>query len=121
MGIYTVEKIPKQSPILPTADAPSIIVTAEADTLNWAHHDYSWKGEGQGEFEADNVFESVMTFGALSNYHAYLYNVKPKHEIYDDTITPQKSPGIGAYSYHAGYKFFANQDIPAGEEIFVGT
>jgi len=128
MGIFTVKKIPKLSPIMTTADAPSIIVTdAEkhyGDVPNWAHHGYFWnphkmKDAAISEFEADIISEIVMTFGALSNYHPYIYNVYPDNAIYDDTITSKHSPGLGAYSYHAGHIFFANRDILAGEEIFV--
>jgi hypothetical protein len=76
---------------------------------------------GQAEYEAESVYESVVTFGSLCNLHTYFYNIQPYANGYDDTITPRASgsPGIGAYSYYSGYVFKATRDIEAGEEIFV--
>jgi hypothetical protein len=80
----------------------------------------SREGSGAAGFEAESVNESVMTFGSLCNFHTYFYNIQPYANGYDDSITPRASgsPGIGAYSYHSGYRFRATRDIEAGEEIF---
>mmetsp|Transcript_9120 Transcript_9120/g.10562 ORF Transcript_9120/g.10562 Transcript_9120/m.10562 type:complete len:653 (-) Transcript_9120:97-2055(-) len=124
-GIYSAVDIPNGEPLTyPTGDAPAIVVhDAElhyGKGRNWNLVDYFWTGEGSGEFEADTVEESVVTFGNLCNYHTYLYNVRPTHSVYDDTITPRssKSPGIGAYSYYYTDRFHATKDIKAGDEIF---
>jgi hypothetical protein len=50
------------------------------------------------DYEVDGkVEESVTTFGALANYHPYLFNLFPTVEEVDDTITSRASgsPGIG--------------------------
>jgi hypothetical protein len=131
-GIYTTKAIPPDTPLTQIADAPSIILTdVELHNKNsqgegtdteiiWNHDNYFWDGTGQGEFEAKVVEESVMTFGAVCNYHTYLKNVKPSSCEYDDGITSRasKSPGMGAYSYQMGYLFSSTRGIEAGEEIF---
>lgn len=59
------------------------------------------------------TFESI-------DYHTYLANVLPQNAKYDDTIGGGRfhNPGAGAFSYHSGHDFLAEQDINAGQEIF---
>ena len=65
--------------------------------------------------------------GALSNYHPFLYNVKPKEAGYDDSMgqtlrrNSADSPQLGAFSYYRGQVFVAIKDIAAGTEIFAGN
>jgi hypothetical protein len=62
------------------------------------HKNYVWDGTGMADFEDDGkVEESVTGFGALPNYHPYLFNIYPTVEEVDDTITSRASgsPGIG--------------------------
>lgn len=122
-GIYTVESIRKHDFLTEVPDAPSVIVTDESwnspgSVSRSNFNDYYWDGSGQGEYEADDVNESVVTFGSLCNFHTYLHNIKPYAIGYDDSITTRSSPGIGAFSYHPGFHFRAGRDIDEGEEIF---
>jgi hypothetical protein len=110
-GIYTVKSIEKGQFIQPSSDAPSIVITdVDKHNLghdpNWNHVNYVWAGEGWADFESNAVWESVPTFGALSNFHTYLYNIKPIAAPYNDAMTPRssESPGMGAYSYYGGKK-----------------
>jgi len=82
------------------------------------HFDYVWSGYGQTQFECDEVSESVVTLGALINYHTTLMNVEPVNTGYDDTLVHSSSPGAGAFSYYSGHKFEATANIKAGSEIF---
>ena len=124
-GIYTVQPIEKGQFMLPEPDSFSIVITDvdrhnKGNDPNWNHINYVWAGEGFSEYESQSTWESVTSFGAMSNFHTYLYNIKPTAAPYDDSITPRSgaSPGIGAYSYYGGYRFKAVKDIDAGDEIF---
>lgn len=76
LGLYTTRHIASGQPILSydTPDAPSILVTNSLEhnggvEVTWSHVDYFWSASGLNEFESNHVEESVMTMGALSNYH----------------------------------------------------
>lgn len=77
-----------------------------------------WSGSGQAEYECDQVSESVVTLGALINFHTTLMNVQPVNTGYDDSLVHSSSPGAGAFSYYSGHIFEATADIKAGSEIF---
>lgn len=106
------------------SDAPSVMVfdgdTHYPEDRLWSMENYFWSGEGSGQFECLSVEEYVVTFGTSCNFHTYLKSILPEEAEYYDTLTPRAegSPGIGAYSYHGGAKFYASRDINAGEEIF---
>jgi hypothetical protein len=83
LGLYTTRHIKSGDAILSYEgpDAPSILVTNSAQhnggtEVTWSHVDYYWSASGVNEFESDHVEESVMTMGALANYHTYLKNIK---------------------------------------------
>ena len=124
-GVYTTKAIKEKTPLLKTPDGPSIMIT-DGDThynngeRNWSLENYFWGGEGDAEFEADDVEMFEGTLVTSSNYHTFLKNIRPNDSEYDDTITPRSSgsPGIGAYSYYQGQSFHTSRDIEAGEEIF---
>mmetsp|Transcript_28070 Transcript_28070/g.32733 ORF Transcript_28070/g.32733 Transcript_28070/m.32733 type:complete len:660 (+) Transcript_28070:84-2063(+) len=122
-GLYTTNPIPKGQYVLPYADAPSIPVCDRNfndltnDLLN--HVSYFWSGDGMAEFLCDFIEESVVTFGAISNYHTVLHNVDAVSNGYDDTLVDRnEDPTAGSFSYLNGHSFKATQDIPAGGEIF---
>lgn len=121
-GVFTTRDIQKGDFIFPYPDAPSIpMCDTERNGLEehvTNHFEYVWSGSGQAEFECDQVCESVVTLGALINYHTTLKNVEPVNTGYDDTLVHSSSPGAGAFSYYSGHKFEATADIKAGSEIF---
>lgn len=122
-GIYTMNDIAKGEKIIPYSEAPSINLCDEysngMDEIDWNHVDYLWSGKGLAEYECKEASESVMTFGALSNFHTYLTNVNPLHEPYDDTAADRfKDPSAGSFSYLNGHAFEATRAIKAGSEIF---
>ena len=104
------------------SDSPTIVVTDiklhNGAEIKWLHADYFWAGDG---YSADTTVESVLGFGALANYHPYLYSALPKIERYGDDLIPRGSgsPGIGASSLHDGWQFQSDREISAGEEVFV--
>jgi hypothetical protein len=81
-GIFTVRDIAKGEKILPYADAPSIPLCDEyvngMEETDWNHVDYLWSGKGLAEYECESVSESVVTFGALCNFHTVspMYRLK---------------------------------------------
>jgi len=125
-GVFTTKAIPARSPVQPYPDAPSIPVL-DPDThcerslskkhlRHWAHIEYFWSGDGHIGFEAMASEDNVMTMGSLSNYHPYLYNVKPMGFGYDDSFnhtlirnSTYQSPQLGAFSYYQGQVFVAIQ------------
>mmetsp|Transcript_11650 Transcript_11650/g.21788 ORF Transcript_11650/g.21788 Transcript_11650/m.21788 type:complete len:731 (-) Transcript_11650:289-2481(-) len=122
-GIFTMRDIDEGEKILPYADAPSIPLCDDnangVEETDWNHVDYLWSGQGLAEYECKSVSESVVTFGALCNFHTYLANVHPLGAIYDDTMSNRfTSPMAGSFSYHGGHAFEATQAIKAGDEIF---
>jgi len=111
-GTYTVRDIPQNTLLMQQADAPTIVLSDirnhfERNTEltldiepNAVYANYVWDGTGFSDFEVDGVVEDgVTTFGALANYHPYLFNLFPTVEEFDDTITPRTlgSPGMGEY------------------------
>ena len=110
-GTYTVRDIATNTLLMQQADAPTIVLSEtrnhnerNTERNNWdveplsVHKNYFWDGTGIIDFEVDGaVEESVTTFGALANYHPYLFNLHPTVEEPDDSITPRasQSPGIG--------------------------
>ena len=72
-GIFTMRDIAKGEKILPYADAPSIPLCDDyangMEETDWNHVDYLWSGQGLAEYECESVSESVVTFGALCNFH----------------------------------------------------
>lgn len=122
-GLFVSRNIAKGEYILPYSDAPSIAVCDEyhegITDNDWNHVDYLWSGSGLAEHECKEGSESVMSFGALSNFHTYLANVHPVNEVYDDTVVDrQNNPALGSFSLHAGHKFEAYDNLKAGDEIF---
>lgn len=126
MGLYTTRHILAGQPVLSYdgPDAPSILVTNSVEhnggmEISWSHVDYFWSASGLNEFESNHVEESVVTMGALSNYHTYLRNVKPYAQGYDDSVADRfTDPSAGAYSYYIGHVFKASKEIQPGSEIF---
>ena len=118
-GVYTTQSIPANTPLQHQPDSPTIVVTDitlhNKAEIKWLHSHYFWAGDG---YSADTTSESVLTFGALANYHPYLHSIKPKMEHYGDDVIPRDSPGIGASSLHVGWQFQTTRDILAGEEVF---
>ncbi len=71
-GIYTTRFIAEDDRVQPYPEAPSIIVNdfeTENEEQDWNHVDYVWEPDGMSAYEANEVHESVMTFGSLCNYH----------------------------------------------------
>lgn len=125
-GVFTTKAIPAGYPVQPYPDAPSIPVLdpdahcerslSQRSLRNWAQDEYFWLGDGHIAFEAQQSEDNVVTMGALSNYHPFLYNVKPREAIYDDSFRQTlirnstfQSPQIGAFSYYQGQLFVAIQ------------
>jgi hypothetical protein len=125
-GVFTTLPIAAGSPIQPYPDAPSIPVLdpdahckrslSKYSLRNWAQIEYFWSGDGHIGFEALQSEDNVVTMGALSNYHPFLYNVKPKDAGYDDSYgntlvrhDQNTSPQLGAFSYYPGQVFVAIQ------------
>jgi len=122
-GLFITRDVEEGEGILPGSDAPSIVIcdidSYGISTKDYVHHAYYWSGGGLASFECDSVSESVVSFGAMSNYHTSLYNIKGYVEPYDDTASNRFSnPGAGAFSYYGGHHFKASRNIDAGEEIF---
>ena len=137
-GTYTIRDIPQNTLLMQQADAPTIVLSdaARHDQLNTdlqqrdptkmvqplpVHYNYFWDGSGFADFEVDGRVEiSVTTFGAMANYHPFLFNLYPTVEELDDSIVPRSSgsPGIGAFSYNMGYNYVSSRTIQKGEELF---
>lgn len=122
-GIYTMNDIAKGEKILPYSDSPSIALCDQysngLEETDWNPVDYLWSGKGMAEYECKSASESVMGFGALSNFHTFLANVHPYNEPYDDAAANRfKDPSAGSFSYLAGHYFESTRDIKAGEEIY---
>ena len=77
-----------------------------------------WQGDGNS---AESTLESILTFGALANYHPYLHSAEPETYRHSDDLIPRGSgsPGIGASSLHDGEQYQTTREISAGEEVFV--
>jgi len=124
-GTYTVRDIPQNTLLMQQADAPTIVLsdihnhfqrntelTLDIES-NAVYANYVWLRTGFSDFEVDGLMEDgVTTFGALTNYHPYLYNLFPTVEDFDDIITPRTSgsQGMGAYSYYGGYNYKTTRD-----------
>jgi len=122
-GIFITRTVQEKEDILPYSDAPSIVVCDyeqfDVKVSDWSHSEYFWAGGGLSKFECESASESVMTIGALSNYHVYLTNIKGVIDGYDDLAADRfVNPSAGAFSYHKGHHFIASRTITAGEEIF---
>jgi hypothetical protein len=113
-GTYTVRDIDTDTLLMYQADAPTIVLSdvRSHNERNPDRHldidpvavysNYVWDGTGYSDFETDGpVEDSVTTFGALANYHPYLYNLFPTVEDFDDSITPRVSgsPGMGTIQH----------------------
>ena len=87
----------------------------------WLPDDYYWDpGHTDSLYEADDVNSLVPGLGALANSHTGLVNagmLRPRHD--STAMHRSVDPGVGAFSniYNLGYK--AENDIPAGMELFV--
>lgn len=125
LGLFTTRNVAKGERILPYSgtDAPHIVVCDanhfDIKKSDWLHYAYFWSGVGYSEFECDKPSESVVTFGAITNFHTYLANVKGTNYGYDDEAADRfRDPSAGAFSYHEGHSFKSDRIIKAGDEIF---
>jgi hypothetical protein len=129
-GIYTAKSF-RQGDMIIEKDGPGIAVTDPWSPIHaLATHvklfDDVWWGEHNMDdhvrFEAQDVADFQILFGALPNFHPYLSNLDnqtPKN-VYDDTLANRTTdPGAGAFSYHLGKDFLAYQDIAAASELFL--
>lgn len=84
-GVYTTKAFKKDDVII-EADTPAIIITdihtyqPEGEDPDWQHRNYLWTAYGQGAFEARTTTESVLTFGAIPNFHPALKSAGPASE-----------------------------------------
>ena len=87
-----------------------------------------WWGRGvpqTSRYEANEVVDFQITFGALPNHNCVLgsldmYFPSPPNDVYDDSLMNRfEDPGAGAYSYHRGRIFYTREALPAGSEIFL--
>ena len=129
-GIYTTKSFRKGDLII-EQDGPGIAVTDPWVPIpELAAHvklfDDVWWGEHNMDdyerFEATQVADFRILFGALPNFHPYLRNLDnetPKY-VYDDTLANRTTdPGAGAFSYHLGKNFVADKDVRAASELFL--
>ena len=84
-GVYTTKAFKKDDVII-EADNPAIIITdihtyqPDEEDPDWQHRNYLWQSYGQGSFEARSTTESVVTFGAIPNFHPALKSAGPASE-----------------------------------------
>lgn len=128
MGLYTVVPM-KHHGIIQDTDSPGVALIdpyTGPSTYMRLIVDKSWP-ETKGmyddmRFEAKHPLEMSFNFGALPNFHPYLYNIQtrqPKDLFNDSILNRTVDPGAGAYSEYKGKMFSANRDIEAGEELFL--
>eukprot|EP00521_Asterionellopsis_glacialis_P011499 CAMPEP_0195303720 /NCGR_PEP_ID=MMETSP0707-20130614/33249_1 /TAXON_ID=33640 /ORGANISM="Asterionellopsis glacialis, Strain CCMP134" /LENGTH=609 /DNA_ID=CAMNT_0040367347 /DNA_START=239 /DNA_END=2068 /DNA_ORIENTATION=- len=127
-GIFTAKTLEKDS-IFIMNDGPNIAIPDPFEIPS-PHLDLFgtvWWGENMGmvdqmRFEGRNVVDYQIGFGALPNFHPYLYNLYfDQPEIpYDDTILDRTlDPGAGASTYYAGKNFGVTRSVEAGDELFL--
>ena len=81
-GMFTTREVKSGENIiadLSTADAPNLVICDYEYSqyeIDWVHPSYVWDGSGFADFECESSAESVVTFGAFSNFHTYLANTK---------------------------------------------
>jgi hypothetical protein len=73
-GLYTTKSIATDERVQPYPDAPAIMVTDFYEPFgntdaDWNHNDYVWDSGSESQYEAEEVSESVMTYGSLCNFH----------------------------------------------------
>jgi len=84
-GVYTTKSF-KKGDVIIEADTPAIIITdihayqPDEEEPDWQHRNYLWTAYGQGEYEARKTTESVLTFGAIPNFHPALKSAGPASE-----------------------------------------
>ncbi|KAL7569880.1 hypothetical protein ACA910_008547 [Epithemia clementina (nom. ined.)] len=137
-GVYTNRNIKEGEAILSgppgTPDGPALPVVDPSYGFNPAYTQWNdvfghyWWGRGVPEYtryEAKNVMDFQITFGALPNHNCILgsldmhFPTRPE-DAYDDSLSNRfRDPGAGAYSYHRGRIFYTNDELPAGSEIFL--
>jgi len=125
-GVYTTRLILATEEVLTYADVPNIIVPdvelhhrVNGWNIVWNHVDYVWDPDGMSGHECNSADNLINSLGSLCNSHTYLANVSPWPDEYDDTRLDRFSdPGAGSISYYEGQKFYATQDIAAGDELF---
>jgi hypothetical protein len=163
-GIFTVEDIPKGHDVL-NFDGPNVPVVIDLDQISKASseqhsltlwHSVWWGTHGGMDDRMMNEIPSFLTssngsnssgrirvfdfqpiFGALTNHHEFLSNLRHRqpHRVYDDSVMQKRSsgdnsgrdnqssssyhPGRAAASYYRGKHFMADIDISAGSEIFL--
>lgn len=123
MGVFTTEEMNSGDLFLSGYDGPSIPVLdprrsdRDSEALaeqrkRWTElFDGYWWGRGvpdHTKYEANQVLDLQITFGALPNHHCALHSISytfqsPNYE--DNLVDPDLSPGVGAFSYHNGRTF----------------
>jgi len=91
---------------------------------NWTnpkilHYDYFWMPDSVYQWYESLYGEMLVPgLGALTNYHPWLFNIRPRITTFNDSIMDRRiDEGSGAISYY-DHKFFATEEIRAGDELF---
>ncbi len=84
-GVYTTKAFKKGDVLIEAAETAIIITDIdtyqpEGEDPDWQHRNYLWTAYGQGAFEARTTAESVLTFGAIPNFHPALKSAGPASE-----------------------------------------
>lgn len=97
--------------------------SAEEEDYHWLFSEYLWSARSIGEeleWEAEKTSGFSWGHGSLPNCHFWMLNVEFSLCEFDTVgLTPQNSPGAGAFTGHYNRLSHASEDIRAGGELFV--
>ena len=102
-------------------DQYDILPYFNAFVKSWPLQTYYWAGTGHGILNEGSRTESVVPgAGAIINSHPGLVNLHvAKHSVDNAGYHRSRDAGVGAYLNRHNMSFVAENDVPAGMELFV--
>mmetsp|Transcript_5305 Transcript_5305/g.9075 ORF Transcript_5305/g.9075 Transcript_5305/m.9075 type:complete len:559 (-) Transcript_5305:7-1683(-) len=131
LGIFTSIALPSGTPLPGGFDAAIPISdmdfhndgSHDAEDYHWMFSEYLWSSASIGkvmEYEAEKTSGFSWGHGALPNCHFWMINVMESSCDFDTVgLTPENSPGAGAFTGHYNRLAHAYEDVKAGGELFV--
>ena len=123
-GTYTAVDIPAGGLVIGSKMPAVPVLYNKVDGFRWPGKDYAWDAKAFNNvvLEAPSDFKTQIMlglFGALSNAHAGITNLKQNTGDYMPELDRRFDPGAGAISYYIDTSFKSAYPISAGEELFV--
>lgn len=131
LGVFTSISLPSGT-LLPGGGDAVIPITdinfhndasAEKEDYHWLLSEYLWTSRAMSEemeWEAEKTSGFSWGYGSLPNCHFWMLNVEFSFCEFDTVgVTPENSPGAGAFTGHYNRLAYALEDIQAGGELFV--